>query len=149
MLAPMASREKLNREGRNWSLQNLCRRDLWVFFSNKHIFFFLQRVTVACRVGTFLLHLSDGEPSHFLTKPLVRYIVSLHTGYYHLTALGHILFHRVLQNFLKLITAHDPHLPYEMKHGAHAAVPLSRYRLRSVFLSSGLYISLAICAVSP
>lgn len=74
-------------------------REILRFFLNEHIIFLpSKRVTIASGIGIFLLHLSAEELSHFLTTPLVRYISLLHTGYYNLTILGHILFHEALQS---------------------------------------------------
>jgi len=101
--------------------------------------------------STFVLCLSDEELSHFLTTPLLRCIAFLHASHYNLMILGHILFCEVLKYFLKLITAPHPNLLllYEIKHGAHAAVPFKWYRLgRSVFLSFGFSVSCAMCSVS-
>lgn len=72
-------------------------REIHGFFFSMRIFFLPSKgVIIASGIGTFLLHLSDEELSHFLTTPLVRYLALLHTGYYNLTILGHILFHKVL-----------------------------------------------------
>lgn len=46
-------------------------------FTMRTFFLPSKRVLIAFGIGTFLLNLSDEEPSHFLTTPLVRYIALL------------------------------------------------------------------------